>query len=820
MNIQQSKALIISLALIAGVAQLLTPGISADSKTSLNNKLLSTTASPVAGATNIPPLWTAGGLSAGFDSAGQAARITTDAAGNVAVVSGPALAQDLTVTSYTSNGTFRWQRMVSPSIGTFQGNWVAAAPNGDFVAVGTNVNSHGNPMGLTVIRYTTDGTLLWRVDIVRWFPFVARLLVDSQGNAYLAFSAIGDGHDIQLQKYNPLGILLWAQALSTDPLANDMATSLALGPDESDVIVTGSISGGATWITAAYNANTGIRRWLVKAPEGLGARDVVVDANRVYVTGQGATGGGTPALAYFLTLVAYDRATGARLLRIDKKPGDAYSAAGHWISKAPDGSVVVTGTASRGFLDWYTVAFETNGRVRWEAVRDGGLNTDEIPRGVLVMADGTTVVTGRGGPTLPGGFWPGVTAGYSPTGTLLWEAFSRMETVWPTALPNHDICAAGGYDAFITCFRVTGVARAVISAVPTTGTAPLTVTFDGSGSSSPQGSVTSWEWTFGDGAIGSGPVVTHVYSLPGTYTASLRITDSNSELSTATTSIVANPLAPTPPSGLTASNSGYLVLLNWQDNSSNETLFYIERCAGVGCTNFASFVATQSANTPSYTDYGAISGQTYSYRVRAFNAGGYSPYSNIATIVAGVGNLPPSATMSITPTTGPAPLNVMFDGTASTDPDGTITTWSWSFGDGTVGTGSRISHNYTNPGTYNVNLSVTDNSGESRSTSGSVVVTASSLIAPGNLTAHALTASSTRLMWTNATANQIEVRIESCRGTNCMNFSEIAVVGGTSTTYTHSGLAANTTYRYRARACNSVGCSGYSNFASAKTLRR
>lgn len=820
MNIQQNSTLIISLALIAGVALLLTPGISADSNSNLNNHFYDT-ASQIAGATNIPPLWTAGGLSAGFDSAGQAARVANDAAGNVAIVSGPAFAQDLTVTSYTATGTFRWQRMVSPaSIGTFQGNWIATAPNGDFVAVGTNVDTHGSPMGLTMIRYNTDGTLLWRIDIVRWRPFVARLLVDSQGNSYLAFSAVGDGQDIQVQKFNAVGVLLWAQVIATDFMANDMATSLALSPDESDVMVSGNISGGATWITAAFNANTGARRWLVRSAEGITARDLVVDATRVYVTGQGATGGGTPALAYFLTVVAYDRATGKRLWRTDKKPIDGSSAGGYWIAKAPDGSLVATGVASRGFLDWYTVAFETNGTVRWEAVRDGGLNTDEIPRGVLVMADGTTVVTGRGGPTLPGGYWGGVTAGYSPSGTLLWEAFSRMETVWATALPNHDICAAGGYDAFISCFRVTGVARAVISAVPTIGTAPLTVTFNGSGSTSPQGSVTSWEWTFGDGAIGTGPVITHLYSLPGTYTASLKITDSNAASSTATVSIVANPLPPTAPSGLTASNSGNLVLLNWQDNSSNETLFYIERCAGVGCTNFASFVVTQWANVPSYTDYAAIGGQTYSYRVRAYNGGGYSPYSNIATIVAGVANLPPTAAMTITPTTGAAPLNVTFDGSASTDSDGTVTSWAWSFGDGAVGTGSRTSHIYTNPGSYNVNLTVTDNSGESRLTSGSVVVTVSSIIAPANLSANALTASATRLMWSNGSTNQIEVRIESCRGANCTNFSQIATIGGTATTYTHSGLAANTTYRYRARACNSVSCSGYSNVASAKTLRR
>lgn len=103
-------------------------------------------------------------------------------------------------------------------------------------------------------------------------------------------------------------------------------------------------------------------------------------------------------MKHMLTVIAYDRATGARLWRTDKKPADGTSAAGLRMSKAPDGSLVVTGQTSRGFRDWYTVAFETNRAVRWEAVRDGGLNTDEIPRAVLVLADGTTVVTGRGAP--------------------------------------------------------------------------------------------------------------------------------------------------------------------------------------------------------------------------------------------------------------------------------------------------------------------------------------------------------------------------------------------------------------------------------------
>ncbi len=295
-----------------------------------------------------------------------------------------------------------------------------AAPNRDLVAVGHNVTSRGNPIALTLVRYASDGTLLWRDDLAVTRPSVARLLVDAGGNAYLAFSSVGDGQDIHVHKYSPTGVLSWSQVVSTGSFANDIATSLALSPDETDVVVTGDVAGGAEWITAAFNATTGARRWLAAASEGTAARDVVVDASRVYVTGQGNVG-----ISAFLTVVAYDRATGARLWRTDRKPADATGAAGLRMDLAPNGSLVVTGQASRGFLDWYTVALQATGVVRWEAVRDGGLNTDEIPRGVLVLADGTTVVTGRGGPNLPGGFIPGVTAGYSANGTLRWEAFSE-----------------------------------------------------------------------------------------------------------------------------------------------------------------------------------------------------------------------------------------------------------------------------------------------------------------------------------------------------------------------------------------------------------
>jgi hypothetical protein len=116
----------------------------------------------------------------------------------------------MAVTSYTADGAFRWRSTVSPSVGTFQGDWVAFAPNGDVVAVGHNIDSHGNPIQTTLVRFASDGGLLWRVDpLVGFFPAVGRLLVDAGGNAYLAVSGRGTGAFVQ--KYSPSGALLWSR---------------------------------------------------------------------------------------------------------------------------------------------------------------------------------------------------------------------------------------------------------------------------------------------------------------------------------------------------------------------------------------------------------------------------------------------------------------------------------------------------------------------------------------------------------------------------------------------------------------------------------
>ena len=56
-------------------------------------------------------------------------------------------------------------------------------------------------------------------------------------------------------------------------------------------------------------------------------------------------------------------------------------------------------------------------------------------------------------------------------------------------------------------------------------------------------------------------------------------------------------------------------------------------------------------------------------------------------------------------------LAASFDGSGSSDPDGTIASYAWDFGDGDTGTGATPSHTYATAGTYTVKLTVTDNGG-------------------------------------------------------------------------------------------------------------
>ncbi len=138
--------------------------------------------------------------------------------------------------------------------------------------------------------------------------------------------------------------------------------------------------------------------------------------------------------------------------------------------------------------------------------------------------------------------------------------------------------------------------------------------------------------------------------------------------------------------------------------------------------------------------------------------------------------------------------------------------------------GTSTATTFTNSGlaastTYRYRVRASNSSGTS-SYSGIVNVTTSGggtqpPGTPGTLSAPSTTSSSVNLAWGASSGNVSTYQIERCTGSSCTNFNQVAT--SATTNYTDSGLVANTTYRYRVRASNTAGTSGYSNIVNATT---
>lgn len=84
----------------------------------------------------------------------------------------------------------------------------------------------------------------------------------------------------------------------------------------------------------------------------------------------------------------------------------------------------------------------------------------------------------------------------------------------------------------------------------------------------------------------------------------------------------------------------------------------------------------------------------------------------LARYEGGEPNFTPTANAGVDQT-GSEETSILFDGSASTDPDGSgdIASYIWDFGDGTTGTGQIINHTYADNGVYTITLTVTDSAG-------------------------------------------------------------------------------------------------------------
>lgn len=161
------------------------------------------------------------------------------------------------------------------------------------------------------------------------------------------------------------------------------------------------------------------------------------------------------------------------------------------------------------------------------------------------------------------------------------------------------------------------------------------------------------------------------------------------------------PQLPNAPSGLNASSVSTGIALSWQDNSSNETGFIIER-RRVSDSTTSTF--TVAANQISYTDASASLNEQYCFTVRATSTSGDSSKTpeSCATYTASGSSPVAKITGNFTPVTG----STVFYGNTSTG-YGTLS-YYWSTTAGQASTAQNPSLSFNSPGQYTITLTVID----------------------------------------------------------------------------------------------------------------
>jgi PKD repeat protein len=321
------------------------------------------------------------------------------------------------------------------------------------------------------------------------------------------------------------------------------------------------------------------------------------------------------------------------------------------------------------------------------------------------------------------------TGSTDPDGTIVSYAWTFGDGATGTGpTPTHAYAAAGTYAVGLVVTDNDGLpgsasSTATIEDLPPPPQPPIadangpytaqvgeTISFDGTGSTDPDGTIVSYFWTFGDGATGTGATPTHAYAVAGVYPVTLTVTDddglTDGDLSSAT--ITEAPPVELPP--VADANGPYVGTVGTPvdfdgtgstDPNGNDTIVSYDWDFGDGSTG--------TGATPSHTY--TVAG-TYTVELTVTDETGLTDTDTSSATIADVGPFPPTADAN-GPYTGVAGIPVTFDASGSTDPDDDIASYTWDFGDGTVVTvaTAMVDHTYAAEGVYDVNLTVTDSTG-------------------------------------------------------------------------------------------------------------
>lgn len=243
-----------------------------------------------------------------------------------------------------------------------------------------------------------------------------------------------------------------------------------------------------------------------------------------------------------------------------------------------------------------------------------------------------------------------------------------------------------------------------VARITATSVAALSVTL--SGTTSTEGtsglSITGYAWNMGDGTHLTGPTASHTYATAGSYKVTLTVTDSAGVTSSTSQTYSLQQNNALPVAVLSISGSSMTVTADGTSSTDADgTVASYNFSWGDGGT-------TGSTTSPTATHTYSTPG-TYKVTLTVKdNQGGVSS-TVIQNFTAVAANQPPTAVIASLNATG---MTVAADASGSSDPDGTIVSYDWDWGDGSAhGSGKTTSHTYAATGPWTVTLTVTDDGG-------------------------------------------------------------------------------------------------------------
>lgn len=306
--------------------------------------------------------------------------------------------------------------------------------------------------------------------------------------------------------------------------------------------------------------------------------------------------------------------------------------------------------------------------------------------------------------------------GSTGSGQIATHRFNRVGTFAVTLT----VTDQGGLSASTTKTVSIGAGAAPsasFSFSPTTPARNQAVFFDASSSRPASGrTIISYSWNFGDGASAQGITTSHVYTVVGTYNATLTVRDDAGQQATATQSLSVTDAGP---SGIVASFT-----FSPQSPAVSTQIFFDASASlsAAGITSYEWDFGDGARATGVTTSHAYTVAATYVVRLTVRDSIGRvaTTTTNIAVTATGAGA--PVASFTFSPTNPSNGTVVFFNASAST---GQNLTYAWDFGDGTGGTGVTTSHAYviTATRTFVARLTVTDSSGRTSTTTKDVAVT-------------------------------------------------------------------------------------------------